>query len=105
MLWSQPGEFLLSVQIEFGTAHMQHFTGRCVAFSSLQVDKNPITWGTPVAHWAEHLTLDFRSVHDLRVVGLIPVSGSVLSIEPLSILSPFAPSLAYTPSLFLSLSK
>ena len=38
--------------------------------------------GAWVAHWIEHLTLDFSSGHDPRVVGLSPVSGSAWSGEP-----------------------
>ena len=30
----------------------------------------------------EHPTLDFGSGHDSRVVGLSPISGSALSVEP-----------------------
>ena len=37
--------------------------------------------GAWVAQLAEHLTLDLGSGHDLRVVGLSPVSGSTLSAE------------------------
>ena len=35
-----------------------------------------------MAQLVEHLTLDFVSGHDPRVVGSSPVSGSVLSVEP-----------------------
>ena len=57
-----------------------------------------------MAQWVEHLTLGFGSGHDLGVVGLSPVSGSVLSLQsageslPLPLLLPLL-------MLFLSLSK
>ena len=35
-----------------------------------------------VVQSVEHLTLDFGSGHDMRVVGLNPVLGSMLSVEP-----------------------
>ena len=35
-----------------------------------------------MAQLVECLTFDFGSGHDPRVVGLSPVSGSVLSVEP-----------------------
>ena len=45
------------------------------------------------AQLVEHLTLDFSSGHDPRVVGLSPMLGSVLNIEPtwdsLSLSAPF----------------
>ena len=37
--------------------------------------------GAWVAQSAEHLTLDFCSGHDPRIVGLSPVSGSRLGVE------------------------
>ena len=37
--------------------------------------------GTWVAQVVEHPTLDFSSGHDLRVVGLSPMSGSMLSVK------------------------
>ena len=40
------------------------------------------TQGAWVAQSVEHLTLDFSSGHDPRVVGFSPASGSVLSMEP-----------------------
>ena len=43
------------------------------------------TW---VARSVKHQTLDFGSGHDLRVVGLSPASGSMLSVSLLGILSP-----------------
>ena len=46
------------------------------------------TWGLEnadggawVAQWVEHLTLDFASGHDPRVMGSSPVSGSAWSME------------------------
>jgi len=43
-----------------------------------------------VAQSVEHLTLDFGSCHDLRVVRSSPASGSALSMEPAwDSLSPF----------------
>ena len=48
----------------------------------------------------KHLTVDFSSVHDLRVIRSSPTSGSVLSTESAG-LSPFAP--PSVPSLSLSL--
>ena len=48
--------------------------------------------GTWVAHLVEHLTLDFSSGHDPRVVGSSPLSGSKWSTKPASdSLSPSAP--------------
>ena len=38
-------------------------------------------WGTWLAQLAKWLTLDFSSRHGLRVLGLSPVSGSMLSAE------------------------
>ena len=38
--------------------------------------------GAWVAQSVEHLTLDFGSVHDPRVMGSSPKLGSVLSVEP-----------------------
>ena len=35
-----------------------------------------------MAHSVEYLTPDFGSGHDLRVVGLSPVLGSALGMEP-----------------------
>ena len=35
-----------------------------------------------MAQSVEHLTLDFSSGHDPRVMGLSPKTGSVLSVEP-----------------------
>ena len=37
--------------------------------------------GAWVAQLVEHLTLDFGSGHDLRVMGSSPVLGSVLSVQ------------------------
>lgn len=48
--------------------------------------KNTKEWGTWVAQLVKHLTLDFGSGHDLRVVGSRPVSGSLLSGSLLEIL-------------------
>ena len=39
-------------------------------------------WGAWVAYSVEHLTLDFGSDHDPRVVGSSPTSGSMLSVKP-----------------------
>ena len=50
-----------------------------------------------------HLTFDFSSGHDLRVVKLGPTSGSTLSVGLLEILSPF-PSAPLAHALALSLS-
>ena len=38
--------------------------------------------GTWVVQSTEHLTLEFGSGHDPKVVGSNPVSGSVLNVEP-----------------------
>ena len=38
-----------------------------------------------MAHLVECLTLDFGLGHDLKVIGLGPVSGSALSTEPASL--------------------
>ena len=38
--------------------------------------------GTWVAQSVERPTVDFSSGHDPRVMGLNPISGSVLSVEP-----------------------
>ena len=38
-------------------------------------------WGTWVAQFIKHLTLDFSSGHDLRFVSSNPTSGSILSGE------------------------
>jgi len=38
--------------------------------------------GTRVAQSVEHLSLDFGSGHDPRVVGSSPTSGSALGVEP-----------------------
>ena len=38
-------------------------------------------WATCVAQSIKHLTLDFRTGHDLRVVRLSPMSGSSFSVE------------------------
>ena len=49
-----------------------------------------ISWGTWVAQLVKHPTLDFGSGHDLRVMRLSRVSGSVLGVEPAyDFLSPF----------------
>ena len=40
------------------------------------------SWGVWVAQSVEHLTLDFGSGHDPRVMGLSPTSGSMLSMKP-----------------------
>ena len=53
-------------------------------------------WGVWVAQSLEHLTLDFGSGHDLRVVRWSPMSGSVLCEEPAS------ESLSVPPHLLLS---
>lgn len=34
--------------------------------------EKPLPWGARVAQWVEHLTLNFSSGHDARVVGLSP---------------------------------
>jgi len=34
-----------------------------------------------VAQWVKHLTLDFGSGQDLRIMGSSPTSGSVLGVE------------------------
>ena len=39
-------------------------------------------WGTWVAQSVEHLTLDFCSGHDPRVIELRPMLGSAMSVEP-----------------------
>ena len=38
--------------------------------------------GTRVAQFVKHLTLDFSTGHDLRVVGSSPEMDSVLSMKP-----------------------
>ena len=45
--------------------------------------------GAWVAHLVKHLTLDFGSGHDLRVVRPSPTSGSARGMELLKILSLF----------------
>ena len=50
--------------------------------------------GAWVAQLVKHPTLDFNSGHDLRVLGLSPVSGSRLSMES------SGPSLSVLPSVF-----
>ena len=44
--------------------------------------KKGISRGARVDQPVEWPTLDLSSGHDLRVVGLSPTSGSVLSVEP-----------------------
>ena len=41
-----------------------------------------LIWDTRVAKLVEHLTLEFSSGHDPRVMGLSPMSGSALNVEP-----------------------
>ena len=41
-----------------------------------------LSWGSWVAQLGEFLTLDFGLGHDPRVMGLRPVSGSMLSVDP-----------------------
>ena len=38
-------------------------------------------WGTWVAQLVKHLTLDYGSGHDLRILGWSPVAGSMLREE------------------------
>ena len=58
-----------------------------------------------MAQLVEHLTLDFGSGHDPRVMGSSPMSGSMLSVEPAwDSLSPIH-SFILSLSLSLSLSK
>ena len=44
-----------------------------------------------MAQWVKHLTLDFSSGHDLRVLRSSPMLGSALPGSRLEILSPPAP--------------
>ena len=44
--------------------------------------KDVLFWGSWVAQSVKHLTLDFGSAHDLRVVRLSPGLGSMLGVEP-----------------------
>ena len=39
-------------------------------------------WGTCMAHEVEHPALDFSLGHDLKVMGLSPMLGSTLDVEP-----------------------
>ena len=57
-----------------------------------------------VAQSVEHLTIDFDSVHDLRVMGSSPELGSVLSTE-YAYPSPFAPSPIVSEIIFKFFSK
>ena len=51
-----------------------------------RLSQKDVSWGRPggsvVAQSVKHLTLDFGSGHDLRVVRSSPASGSMLGIEP-----------------------
>ena len=47
-----------------------------------QQEKNMFCRGAWVAQLVDHLTLDFDSGHDPRVVGLSPTLGSMPSVEP-----------------------
>ena len=47
-----------------------------------QKEKNMFCRGAWVAQLVGHLTLDFDSGHDPRVVGLSPTPGSMPSVEP-----------------------
>ena len=44
--------------------------------------KTTMIRGMWVAQWVKHLTLDFGSGHDLRIMRLSPTLGSMLSMEP-----------------------
>ena len=44
--------------------------------------KNSSIWDAWVAQSVKHLTLDFRSGHDLMDMRSSPTSGSALSMEP-----------------------
>ena len=64
--------------------------------------------GTWVAQSVEHLTLDFGSGHDPRVVGFLGLSsasGSMLSMDPCLRFSLSPPCLSSAHALSLSLSK
>ena len=63
------------------------------------------SWGTRVAETVGHPTHGFNSDHNLRAVGLSPISGSMLSRVCLEIhpLSPSPPTCACIFSLSLSL--
>ena len=49
--------------------------------SAVTSDRNE-SWVTWVAQFVERQILDFHSGHDPRDMGLSPVSGSMLSMEP-----------------------
>ena len=59
-----------------------------------------VAGGTCVAQSVQHQTLDFSWVHDLRVMRLSPVLGSVLILKDSLSPSPFVP---LPPTLVLSL--
>ena len=61
---------------------MKHFTSVSTEgfFNGVGIAEQPsevCTEGAP--EWLSHLTLDFSSGHDLRVLGSSPMLGSVLS--------------------------
>ena len=55
---------------------MLHYVNCTIIF------KEEIKRGTWVAQLVEHLTLDFSSGHDFKVMKLSPKSHSTLSMEP-----------------------
>ena len=72
---------LLYVELLKHMKHFEFFVGWTIKYPNKQMQLK-IFRGAWVDQLIEHLTLDFGSDHDLRVVGSSPSSGSALSMEP-----------------------
>ena len=64
----------------FGCILLGNSGHKCI--TKLNSNKRCYNGGVWVAELVEHLTFDFVSGHDPRVMELSPVSGSTLSVEP-----------------------
>ena len=77
------GSMLMTQSLEPTSDSVSLSLSLSLSQKQISIKKNENTLGVPEgAQWVERLALDFSSGHDPRVMGLSPVSGSMLSVEP-----------------------